>query len=135
MFKKYLVLSIIVLVFNSVGVRLVFSQTQNEKSAKTIQKIKDEVTKIGVGEKSKVRVELLNKTKIKGYISAIDGDSFTITDKKTGATTKIEFTQTKKVKRGYGTSTAVTIAVVAGVAATAAILLTLLRIRCNNEGC
>jgi len=136
MFKKYLVLSIIVLVFNSVGVRLVFSQTQDDKSIKLTEKIKTKVTKIGVGEKSKVRVELRNQTKVKGYISAIDGDSFTVTDKKTGATTKIEYAQTQKVMRGDGFPRGATIGIIAGLAVTATILLVIFGKRyCNEAAC
>lgn len=136
MFKKYLALAIIVLMLNLAGDRLIFAQTQDDKSAKLAQKIKKQVTEIGVGEKSKVRVELQNRTKIKGYISSIDNDSFTITEKKTGMLTKIEYAQTQKVKLGYGLPTAVTIGVVAGLATAAVIALAILGKRyCNEASC
>jgi hypothetical protein len=136
MFKKYLVFSLIVLVFNFVGGRLVFAQTQNDKSVKLTQKIKTKVAKFGSGEKSKVKVELLNQTKIKGYISAIDDDSFTITDKKTGAATKIDYANTKKVMSGKGLSTAAKIGIAVGIAVPLTIILTLFGIRyCNESAC
>jgi hypothetical protein len=133
MFKKYLVLSLIVLMFNFAGGRLVFAQTQDDKDAKKIQKIKTKVAEYGTGEKAKVRVELLNQTKIKGYISATDDDSFTISDKKTGATTKVDYAQVKKVSRN-DLSTNTKIAIAVGIAVPVAILLTIFGIYCGNEG-
>ncbi len=137
MFKKYLVMSLIVLMFNLVGGRLLFAQTQDDdKSAKLTAKIKTKVAKFGTGEKSKVKVELRNQTKIKGYISTIDDDSFTVTDKKTGTATKIEYAQVKKVSNDNGLSTAGKIGIAVGIAVPLAILLTLFGIRyCNESAC
>ncbi len=136
MLKKCLVLLLVVLVFNFAGGRLVFARTQNDKSAKLTQKIKTKVAKFGTGEKAKVKVELLNQTKIKGYISAIDDDSFTVTDKKTGAATKISYADTKKVMSGNGLSTAAKIGIAVGIAVPVTIILTLFGIQyCNEQAC
>ena len=135
MFKKYLVFALIVLTFNFVGGRLVFAQTQSDKDAKKIQKIKTKVADYGTGEKSKVKVELRNQTKIKGYISAIDDDSFTVTDKKTGSTTKVDYAQVKKVSRN-SLSTGVKIAIAVGIAVPVTVILTIFGlIYCNEQGC
>ncbi|MEP6901505.1 MAG: hypothetical protein ABJA66_07120 [Actinomycetota bacterium] len=133
MLKKYLVLSLIVLMFNLAGGRLIFAQTQDDKNAKLTQKIKTKIAKFGTGKKVKVRVELRNQIKIKGYVSAIDDDSFTVTDKKTGTTTKVDYAQVKKVSRS-GLSTGVKIAIIAAVAVPVIILLRIYMIICNNEG-
>ncbi len=133
MFKKYLVLSLIVLVFNLAGGGSVFAQTKDDKDAELTQKIKTKIAKVGAGEKSKVLVELRNQTKIKGYVGAIDDDSFTVIDKKTGSSTKVDYGEVKSVSRN-GLSTGVKIAIVAAVAVPAIILLRILQIRCNNEG-
>ncbi len=137
MFKKYLVMSLIVLMFNLAGGRLLFAQTQDDdKSAKLTAKIKTKVAKYGTGEKSKVKVELRNQTKIKGYISTIEDNSFTVTDKKTGTATKIEYAQVKKVMNGNGLSTAGKIGIAVGIAVPLAILLTIFGIRyCNESAC
>ncbi|HVE57715.1 MAG TPA: hypothetical protein VNB22_12855 [Pyrinomonadaceae bacterium] len=137
MFKKYLVGSLIVLMFNLAGGGLLFAQTREDaKSAKLTAKIKTKVAKFGTGAKSKVKVEFRNQnqTDLKGYISAIDDDSFTVTDKKTGATTKIDYAQVKKVNRP-GLSTGVKIAIAAAVAVPVIILLRIYLIYCHNEGC
>ena len=135
MFKKYLVFALIVLTFNFAGGRLVFAQTQSDKDAKKIQKIKTKVADYGTGEKSKVKVELRNQTKIKGYISAIENDSFTVTDKKTGSTTKIDYAEVKNVNRN-NLSTTAKIAIALGIAVPVTIILTLFGIYyCNEQAC
>ena len=135
MFKKYLVFALIVLTFNFAGGRLVFAQTQSDKDAKKIQKIKTKDADYGTGEKSKVKVELRNQTKIKGYISAIENDSFTVTDKKTGSTTKIDYAEVKNVNRN-NLSTTAKIAIALGIAVPVTIILTLFGIYyCNEQAC
>ncbi len=135
MLKKYLVLSLIVLVFNFAGGGSVFAQTQSDKDAKKIQKIKSKVAKYGTGEKAKVKVSLRNQTKIKGYISAIEDDSFTVTDKKTGTTTKVDYAQVKDVSRN-NLSTNAKIAIALGIAVPVTIILTLFGIYyCNESAC
>lgn len=134
MLKKYLVMSLIALVFNLAGGGLLFAQTREDaKNAELTAKIKTKVAKFGAGEKSKVKVELRNETKLKGYISAIETDSFTVTDKKTGATTKVDYAQVKKVNRP-GLPVGAKIAIVAAIAVPAIVLLRIYLILCKNEG-
>jgi uncharacterized protein HemX len=137
MLKKYLVMSLIALVFNLACGGFLFAQTrEDDKNAELTAKIKTKVAKYGTGEKSKVKVELRNQTKIKGYVSAIADDSFTVTDKKTGTPTKIEYAQVKKVMNDNGLSTAGKIGIAVGIAVPVAILLTIFGIRyCNESAC
>lgn len=135
MVKKYLVLSLIALVFNLSSGTVTFAQTLNDKDAQLAGEIKAKVAKIGTGEKAKIRIELHDKTKLKGSVRAIEDDSFTVIDKKTGAVTKLTYTQVKKAERdGFFTPTK--IIVIAGAAAGATILLLLFRSYwCNEHAC
>jgi len=134
MLRKSLVLSLIVLVLNAFGGNALLAQTQKDvQTAEAVQKVKDKISKIGTGEKSKVRVEMIDKRVVKGFVSAVDNDSFTLTDKKSGATTKIDYTQVKRLNRS-GVSAGVKIAAIAVLAVPAIILISLISIRCNNEG-
>jgi small nuclear ribonucleoprotein (snRNP)-like protein len=133
MLKKYLAMSLIILMFNFAGSQLLIAQNDKNKDDELAAKIKSKITKSGVGEKSKVKVELKNQTKLEGYVSAIEDDSFTVTDKKTGTSTEIKYDQVKKVS-SKGLSTAAKIGIAVGIAVSVTILLTLLNIRCNNEG-
>lgn len=67
---------------------------QDDKEAKLAEKIKNKVVKLGLGEK--VKVKLKDGTNIKGYISEIKTDQFTITNN--GQPTTIQFIQAKQVK-------------------------------------
>ena len=75
-------------------------------------KIKANVERRGIGERSRVRVKLLNGAEVKGYISKIEEASFTVTDRKTNRTTNIPYADVQKV-RGPGWSKTGTIALVA----------------------
>ena len=77
-------------------------------------KVKADVEKRGIGEKSRVKVELVNGTEAKGYVSKVDNASFEVPDKKTTQTTTIRYAEVKKI-RGPGLSKGATIAIVAGV--------------------
>ena len=80
------------------------------------------VEKLGVGPNARVEVKLQDGSKLKGYVSATDQDSFTVTDRKTGATSVGRYTEVSEVKKpGGGLSTKSWIifgAVAAGVVVT-----------------
>ena len=135
MFRKCLVVLLIGLVFNLVDGRLAFGQMQDDKNAQLAREIKTKIAKIGTGEKAKVKIELHDRTKFNGFVSVVEDNSFTVTDKKTGATTKIEYTQVKKANRdSFFTPTK--IIVIAGAATASTVLLLLFRsYYCNEHAC
>jgi hypothetical protein len=74
------------------------------------------VLKLGTGEAARVKVVLRDKTKLEGYVTASDGECFTVTNPKTGVSTAAAYTQVKSVQ-GDNLSTGAKIAIGAGVAA------------------
>ena len=58
---------------------------QSSMDAQLAVKARDTVQRLGVGHKSRVDVKLRDNTKLKGYISAADENSFTVTDSNTGS--------------------------------------------------
>ena len=89
-------------------------------------KVKADVQKRGIGEKSRVKVRLRNKEQVKGYISKIEDASFDVTDKNTGRATTISYADVQKVqgpglskgaKIGIGVGAAVVVVVVVIVVA------------------
>lgn len=115
MFKKILSLTLIVLLLNAIGVGSVYSQ--EDKQARAIEKVKENVRKLGVGEAARVEVELLNERKIKGYISEADEDSFVVVDAKTSAPTTVDYSQVKQLKgRNRLTAAKVGLEIVKGAA-------------------
>jgi RimP-like protein len=87
------------------------TQVQTQETPRAA-KIKAKVQKRGIGENSRVRVKLANGTEVKGYISKIEEASFTVTDKKTGQTTTVPYSDVQKIQ-GPGLSKAAKITLVA----------------------
>ena len=87
MFKKLLSLSLSALLINLAGMTPVYAASKEEKEARFAEKVKSNVLKLGTGEAARVKIKLRDKTKLEGYISASDGEGFTVTDSKTGMAT------------------------------------------------
>lgn len=85
-----------------------------------------------MGEKSRVRVLLNDKSEVKGYISQVDADSFQVTDKKNGQVTNIACRDVDRI-RGAGLSTGAKIAIGAGVAVGVVIAVALLSLAASGE--
>jgi hypothetical protein len=89
------------------------AQTQETPQA---AKVKAEVQKRGIGEKSRVQAKLVNGAEVKGYISKIEEASFAVTDKKTGQTTTMPYADVQKIQ-GPGLSKGGKIVIAVGVGA------------------
>jgi hypothetical protein len=107
------VLSIMVL-----STTIVSAQTAGAASADAMRA---KVQKLGTGEKARVEVKRSDNTKVKGYISASSDDSFSVTDPKTGTTTKLSYTEIVQVKKSGGIS-ALTWGIIGGAAVAAVIV-------------
>ena len=84
------------------------------------EKARMEIQKRGVGEKSRVRIRLRDRTEVKGYISQIEETSFQVTDNKTGRVSTITYDSVDRVKGG-GLSRGSKIAIGVGVGAAVAV--------------
>lgn len=114
MFKKYLTLFITIFVINlSLGAS-VFAKGSSDKEAEFAEKVKANITKLGTGIDAKVKLKLKDGTKLKGYISQINADSFVVVNEKSGATTQVSYSKAKQVK-GNNLSTGVKVAIAIGV--------------------
>jgi hypothetical protein len=80
-----------------------FAATSAEKDAKRAEKVRTQLVKLGTGKDARARVELRDKTKLEGYVSAADADTFTVTDD-AGRSTTVPYPQVKKA-RGNNLST------------------------------
>ena len=97
------------------------------------EKIKMKVAKMGTGEKAKAKIKLRSGEKLKAYISSAGENDFTITDKKTGQSKTIAYSDVDEIKKP-GLSQGMKIAIIVGIAvvATAAILAILVVHALNN---
>jgi hypothetical protein len=124
MFKQLLTLCVMTALLLTVCANPIFAFPK-EDEAKFTAKVKAKIAKLGTGSDAKIEIKLRDKTKLKGYISEINDDSFAITDSKTGAVTKVEYSQVKQVK-GNNLSTGVKIAIGIGIGIGALILIALI---------
>ena len=101
----------------SFGLQAAFGQsaTFDAKASKARAKVES------LGNNARVEVKLRDTTKVKGHISAITPDSFTVTDANTGITNTVVYTHVDEVKKaGGGLSTKGW--VIIGAAAVAAVV-------------
>ncbi len=113
MLLKFITTSIVFLLLCTQNVA-VLAQTQSEINDKTLEKLKAKIEKLGVGKDSKIKVTLNDRTKLNGFISARDENSFDITIKKTGEVRNVKYTDIKKAE-GKNSLLGVTIALSIGV--------------------
>ena len=104
MFRRALVMMLAgILMVTTLGLQHAGAQTSNDFQA--TEKVRAKIQKIGVGPNARVEVKLHDKTQLKGYISAAEQDSFTITDHKTGTTKTMAYSDASVKKPGGGLST------------------------------
>ena len=114
---------------------LISAQTQTDKTASSIARVKTEVAKRGTGEKKGVEVKMLDGTKRKGYISQAGDDSFTLIDSDSGQAVSIAYGDVAQVKKAGAKGDTVALWIIGGAAAVGAVVLgSLLLKRCRNEG-
>jgi len=122
MFKKTLaiVLTGLLLLATNFGSQPVRADTIED--AQLAGKARVSILKIGTGQKARVEVKLRDNTRLKGYVSEVGADTFTVTDAKTGASSTVAYNNVAQVKKpGKGLSAKTWIIV--GVAAAAAVIV------------
>ena len=88
----------------------------------TIEQVKIQVAKLGIGARAKATITLNNGTKIKGYIARADDDGFVLRDRKTDAPTTIRYADVTRVQANKGHSMARNVAIGVGIGVGAVVL-------------
>jgi hypothetical protein len=124
MFKKVLSLTFIVLLINMAGVKSVRAGAQVVRQASNVEKVKENIRKLGSGEATRVELKLWDGRKLKGYIREAGAEDCSIVDAKTGAATSVPYAQVRQVK-GSNRLTAVKVGltIAKGVAIVGAVAL------------
>ena len=117
MFRKVVTLMLVGLVVNLGGARLAYADSKEEKQARFAEKVRANVLKLGTGESTRVKVKLRDQAKLEGYITDAGAETFTVTNRKTGATATVAYSQVKSVQ-GNNLSTGAKIAIGVGIIAT-----------------
>lgn len=128
MYKRLLAVLLVGLLINVVGAQCAYGATREEKEAKSIQKLKEGISRLGVGANAKIEIKLRDNTKLKGYVREAGPQSFVVVDDKTGAATEVPYPQVKQAK-GNNLSTGAKIAIWVTVAVGATLLVGFLLLR------
>lgn len=118
MFKRILSVALaasLLSVAGPVSARAAGAKSKAEKEAAFVLKLKESIAKLGTGTDARVEVKLKDKTKLKGYVSEVSGEGFSVVDLKTGTATHVAYPQVQKVK-GHNLSTGAKVAIGLGVA-------------------
>ena len=76
MFKKILAMALALLLVNLVSQRAAYAASTDGKEARFIERVKEDIHKLGTGPDARVEVKLRDKSKFKGYISEAGDESF-----------------------------------------------------------
>ncbi len=134
MITKWLSFTLACLLLLTASFTLASAQTQADKNASSIARVKASVLKRGTGENMRVKVIMLSGTELKGYISKAGEDSFELTDSKTRQIRSIFYKDVEKV-RGNGLSKTAIISLAAVGAVAAVVLYLVVAPICNEGGC
>jgi small nuclear ribonucleoprotein (snRNP)-like protein len=129
MLKKVLSLALIGLLI-SVTASAVYARSQDDKRTREIEKIKEDVRKLGVGQEARVEVTLHDGRKFKGTIREATDDTFLVLEEKTKTTITVPYSDVAKLKGKNGLTAAKVginvakgVGIVAGVAAAFTLLM------------
>jgi hypothetical protein len=131
MLKKLFSIGLVVLLFHAGNSLFIHDIVRASQSDPAAEKVKADVAKRGTGPKAKVTVKLKDKTRLKGYISNSSGDSFTLSDSKTGQTRTLAYTDVAEVKKQGGLPLGVKIGI--GVGAGVGVLALIYAIGCAGD--
>ena len=74
------------------------AKTAPEKEGWSAAKVKYTIVRLGTGPEARVKLKLRDGSKLKGYVSHIDEDSFQVTDERRGTVTTVAYTQVRRVQ-------------------------------------
>src|SRR5437867_3436120 len=106
MHKKLLASLLTALVVLIPAARTAQAKSGKQDKTPSIDQVKIQVARVGVGEKARATITLKNGAKVKGYVYHAGDDDFVIRDRKTDAPTTIRYADVAKVSRDQGHSLA-----------------------------
>ena len=122
MFKNILSFVLAGLLLNTIVISPAYAESKQEKEIRLIEKIKENVRKIGTGPEARVEVKLLDSRKLKGHVREAGEDGFVVVDAKTGTATTVAYGQVKQIRgSNHLTAAKVGLTIVKGVAIVAGV--------------
>src|SRR5205809_7577029 len=82
------------------------ARPQNDKQTSTIEQVKIQIAKLGIGDKARATITTKDGAKVKGYVYSGGADDFVMRDRKTDAPTTVRYAEVAKIERNKGHSMA-----------------------------
>lgn len=111
--RIFAILISIVVLTGTFGLQAAFGQTATYDAQASKARAQVE----SFGNNARVEVKLRDTTKVKGHITAIAPDSFTVSDSKTGTTNTVAYNEVDTVKKAGGGLSTKSWLIIGGVAA------------------
>jgi len=89
----------------------------NDKQTSTIEQVKIQIAKLGIGDKARATITTKDGAKVKGYVYSAGDNDFVMRERKTDAPTTIRYADVEKVERNKGHSMARNILIGVGIGA------------------
>ena len=93
------------------------ARPQNNTQPSTIDQVKIQVAKLGVGDKARATITTKDGAKTKGYVYRAGDNDFVIRDRKTDAATTIRYADVARIERHKGHSLARNMMIGVGIGA------------------
>jgi hypothetical protein len=93
------------------------ARQQDDKQTSTIDQVKIQVAKLGIGDKARATITTKDGAKIKGYVYSAGNDDFVMRDRKTDAPTTVRYADVAKIERNKGHSMARNVLIGVGIGA------------------
>ena len=98
MFKKLLSFALIGLILNLALYSTAKADVNLEKDAKFAEQVKANIAQLGIGKDAKIKIQLRDGTKLKGYVSEAKDNSFILVSEDNGISKEIPYPQVQKAK-------------------------------------
>ena len=98
MYHKIICVTLIAFIVNLALTPSALAADKLSKEPKQAANVKAAIAKLGKGPDARIKVKLRDGTKLKGYVSEISENGFTITSDEIGTSTLISYSKAKQVR-------------------------------------
>lgn len=115
MLKQLSAIALAGLMIHAIGcVNPTLASSKQDRESQRAEEVKAAIQKLGVGSDARIAFKTRDDVKLAGFISKADGDSFVVTNPRTGTATSVAYGDVTQVK-GHNLSTGAKIAIGIGI--------------------
>ncbi len=100
MFSRHLSLVLALSLIYTASAESAFAQTAPGGAAPFAEEVRQNISRLGLGREARAIVKLRDNRKVAGYVGQVGADSFTLTDRGTGAPITVLYTEVQRISGG-----------------------------------